>query len=251
MKRRMIVLIAVCLGIRFCLSASSAQEPPEMDSLWQKAVALAEANQNWVPGLITNTVEAVNKKGESKGIVEETWIRLSLGENGEIAEEFVKVIEKGKDVTEKRKQEAERVEKSENESEVEEEESGEITMSGGSPFNPEVQERITLKRTDRIEEIEGRRCIVYEFTHEIEEGRTLKGTTWLEEETGIPLKRQFSPNPLPKHVKRMQHTVNYAITPEGAWRAKGMQIEVTGGILFIKKRFRITVKFSDWWKEED
>src|SRR3982751_6093554 len=67
----------------FCASAVS-------DPLWQKALAVARTNTGWVAGLVVMRSEVVYR-GETNG-VNEIWKRSTLGKNGEVITETVKVL---------------------------------------------------------------------------------------------------------------------------------------------------------------
>src|SRR2546422_155318 len=82
----------------FLLGAQAPQ-----DLLWRKAVAVAAANADWVPGLVITRSEILHK-GESEG-VHEMWQRSKLDQKGEVVTETVKILEDGKDVTKHEKKE--------------------------------------------------------------------------------------------------------------------------------------------------
>ena len=75
---------------------------------------------------------------------------------------------------------------------------------------------------------------------------TWVGKAWLEENSGIPLKLEFSFEPLPKHVKRLWTIYLYETTASGDWFLQEITVQGQGGFLFIKKGFRSTTRFSDY-----
>src|SRR5262245_16719056 len=124
-----------------------AGTPP--DPLWQKALAIAQSNAVWVAGL-TVTRSAVVYKGETNG-VHEMWQRSTLGKDGEVTTSTVKVLEDGKDVTEKdNKKQKPKTKK----------DGGQAT---GNPFAAEVQSRLILTVTNRSRTIAGQDCVGYLF----------------------------------------------------------------------------------------
>jgi hypothetical protein len=97
--------------------------------------------------------------------------------------------------------------------------------------------------------VDGKICLGHTFRQKSknkEEG-TLVGTAWLEKESGAPLEVQYTNEPLPKHVKELTTTVRYALLPDGTWEGREMKMEGMGGILFIKKRFRMTMRFEEYF----
>jgi hypothetical protein len=64
-----------------------------LDPLWQKAVAVAGTNADWVAGLVVLRSEIVYQ-GETNG-VHELWKRSRPGTNGAVITETVKVLEDG------------------------------------------------------------------------------------------------------------------------------------------------------------
>lgn len=205
------------------------------DDLWQKAVKIAEQNQAWVPGLVVTRTEELGKKDKVKH-VEEMQMKLSLGEDGQLAED-VTLFKDGKEV--------EYVPEEEEKSDDSEEVSLEISADF---WNPDVQKMMTVTVRDQRKDILGKTCVAHDFIQKITEKEHIKGTAWIEENTGIPVEVQFTQNPLPKHVKQMTSTIRYQYISEGDWYPQEILMEASGGFLFIKKKFRITTSFSNYWK---
>src|SRR5204863_2637123 len=107
----------------------------------------------------------------------------------------VKILEDGKDVTKK--------EKAKSKAKNDAEKPG--NKGGGSPFDPGVQDRMSLKATARTRVIAGRNCLGFAFEMTNTYGPTTRGTAWLDKETGIPTEiENMTLNPLPdKHFKRL------------------------------------------------
>ena len=59
-KAASILALALCRSTAFLFAADAPQDP-----LWRKAVAVADANADWVPGLVISRIEALHK-GESR-----------------------------------------------------------------------------------------------------------------------------------------------------------------------------------------
>ncbi len=230
-----------------------------VDSLWARALTLSEANGDWVPGSIYVHMQEVDKHGEPKqDKVKEVWSRLYLGEGGEVESEILKVLDSGKDVTEEERARREREEVEENDGRDDEKDDdgdGRVTVEGYSPFDPGKQDGVTVKPTGLEQVIDGKHCAVFEFEDRREgdedgddDGLVFTGKAWLETGTGIPVRIEFTSDPLPKRVKRMDTTVTYEYAGPDSWYARSTHVEATGGFLFIKKHFRMDMTFSDYWR---
>jgi hypothetical protein len=210
------------------------------DPLWRKAVAVANSSSNWVPGLIVTRTEVLHN-GESKS-VQELWQRSTPGTNGEVVRRTVKALEDGKDVT--KKQKAEVVDDGSKAA-------GMPRMSGSHPFDPAVQDRVSLKPTTETRLILGKQFIAYDFDLRHTNGSLVKGKTWLEEATGWPAEIEnmtFDP-PLDKHFKRLAVTTRYEAGPEGRWQIKDVNMTGTVSVLLMKADVRSTTTFSEYWNK--
>lgn len=220
------------------------------DSLWLKAVALSDKNDNLVPGLMKMHMQEVDKHGKVKDIdkYHEVWSTLRLGEDGEVEYEMVKAIENGEDVTQEEKAKEEEEAGGESEEAEEDEDSESHSMEGYNPFDPENQERISLESVGKRDVVNGRNTVVYEFTERTEDDVTIIGKAWLEEHTGVPVRVEYTPDPLPKRVKHMVTTMEYEHIRPDSLIVKHMFVEVTGGILFFKKHFHMNMDFDEYWR---
>jgi hypothetical protein len=236
--------VPALLAALFLILPLSAQEAGLQDSLWQKAVTLSGGNEDWVPGFLVVRMEMLDGRGNAQS-TEETWLKMSLGPDGKIKKDLIKQEKDGKvkDGPEMKvearsgegKKKGERTKTS-------------VSISSDNPFSSKVQGNVSAKRTDQPKTILGKPCAGYEFKLSMKEGKTLSGTAWLEDPTGIPLEIQYTVRPLPAHVQRLSTLVRYETTPEGAWRPREMVLEGSGGFLFIKKAYRGVIRFSDYWK---
>ena len=222
------VLTLALFGSRIFLFAAQASKDP----LWRKAVAVAAANADWVPGLIVTRSEVLHK-GEAVG-VHEMWQRSRLGPKGEVVTETVRILEDGKDVTkpEKTKSNAKR------------------GAGGGNPFDADVQDQLSLKVMDQSRTIAGRNCVGYAFELRNTNGPVVRGTAWLDKESGVPSEiENMTLDPLPdKHLKNLTLTTHYVTTTNGTWLAKTITTTSTMSVMFIKADARTTTTFSEHWK---
>lgn len=246
-----IFLILGLLAAGLLITHHSARASETIDSLWQKAIAVGEANRDWVPGVMLSTVETLDDQGKPKG-VKQTWMRFSLGPDGQIKTELTKALEDGKDVTaaEQARSKAEQAKKRDDGKKGEK--SGGITLEFGSGdhiFGSATAATTSVKPLGEKKTLGDKRCVSYTFTQKRKEGETLEGTAWLEEGTGVPARVQYAPRPLPKHTKKMQTTIDYEYSPEGSWYARSYTVEGSGGFLWIKKTMRIRIEFSEYWRK--
>jgi hypothetical protein len=224
--------LALLWPTRLLLAADAPQ-----DLLWRKAVAVAKASADWVPGLVITRSEVFHK-GESEGI-HEIWQRSKPGPKGEVLTETIKILEDGKDVTKKEmmeNKEMDGVKKAD-------------SKGGGNPFDPDVQDQLTLKVTGRSRVIAGLDCLGYAFELKNTNGPMVRGTAWLEKETGVPREiDNMTVDPLPdKHLKQLTLRTHYETT-NGVWLAKSTEATSTVKVLFIKADLRSTTTFSEHWK---
>jgi hypothetical protein len=262
-----------------CLAslASPAHAAAPTDSLWQKAVVLAGNNTRWVPGTIYTRVEEVDDAGKPKH-VHEAWMRLYADSTGQVANEIVKAIEDGKDVTDKERQTATEQALKEAEQRARDErdlakrakdrgitveqlkkEEGEgdaselsIRFGGPTPFDPEIQEQITASRVEAADPPPGGPHVAFEFVEPISPKTALRGIAWLDAISGAPVELRFSPDPLPSRVKEMAMSVHFTVRPDSAWIPTEMHVDAMGKLLFFKKRFRSLMTFDNhWWKTTD
>jgi hypothetical protein len=246
--RSLTLVVSMCLAAAaLCCSAISWAAPA--DSLWVKAVTLSEKNNDLVPGNMKSHMQEVDKHGKPKdeGKYHETWAKLSLNENGDVEFETVKAIEDGRDVTEERvaKEEDERAKRS---GENEDDEAESHDVEDYSPFASGSQERISIVRSETGEFVDGKNTVIYEFTEHAEDDEEVSGKAWLEVGTGVPVKIEYTVDPLPKRVKRLVTTMEYGYIAPDSLVVKRMFIEATGGFLFIKKHFHMNMYFSDHWR---
>jgi hypothetical protein len=240
----------------FCLLALTLGPLPRVgaetpsDTLWLKAVALSDKNDDLVPGLMKMRMQEVDSEGKPKdsGKYREVWSALSLGADGEVEYGLIKAIENGEDITEEEKAKEEKAKEEERDGEAEGDDSESHEMKGYSPFAPESQPDISLESAGDGGVIGGRSTVLYSFTDQSDDGVVISGDAWLDRATGAPVKIEYTPDPLPKRVKRMVTTMEFEHIGPDSLIVKRMSVEVTGGILFIKKHFHMDMVFDDYWR---
>lgn len=227
--------------------------PLQADDLWPKAVQWGQSFKDWVPGTMVMVSEMLDKKGKAEETTE-IHFRLFLKPDGELEQEMLKYIENGKDLTAAKKAEMEK------EQAREKAESGKRQAEGGDKeevsvgvevagvFHPDLQKETQVRPGVLRRAVGDRMGLEHPFTQKQKDGSVVKGTAWLDRETGLPIEVDYVPDPLPKHVKEMTTVIRYGPGQGENWHAVEMVTQGVGGILFIKKRFRLTMKFGDYFQ---
>jgi hypothetical protein len=246
LKKLPVFLMVALTGLVPALPLA-ASAGPSTDSLWVKTVNLAERNRDLVPGTVESYMQEVDKHGRPKDEdkYRHTWAQLSLNADGEVEYASVKVIDDGKDITgqEQAKESKRREGEDEGDSES-------FTTSGYSPFRRGAQGRMSIERMKETEVVDGKDLVVFKFVEhpEDEDGDEVSGTAWFDPARGVPVRMEYTTDPLPKRVKRMITTMEYDYTEPDSLVVKRMTMDVTGGILFIKKHFHMEMTFGDHWR---
>ncbi len=122
-----------------------------------------------------------------------------------------------------------------------------------SPFVPERQAAVTFSARGEKRLLFGHSCRRFDFTYRttiVRKGKTEKltwtGMAWLEQESGVPVKLEFSLAPLPSRIHSLWTVYLYDTARSDRWVVKKVAISGHGGFLFITKRFRTTTTFSDY-----
>jgi hypothetical protein len=76
-------------------------------------------------------------------------------------------------------------------------------------------------------------------------GRAATGSVSFDPSDGLPLRHEFVPVPFPRMIRQLVTVVRYD-------RVGGVAVPVAtettgqGGLLFLKRRFRVTMTYRDW-----
>jgi hypothetical protein len=243
-------------------------------ALWAQAVEIYEKNKDLVPGTMIQKIQELEDDGRVKS--ESTAeIALSLDAAGKIKSDVVKATKDGKDVTaeerkkaaERSKKEAEKEKKKKKEAEKnaqkdsksgrddESKERSHSISSGDNPFNPDIQNDVRVTETNARETVDGRGCVRFGYSYPAPSEKPskskpvmVKGTAWIEESTGNPVKIEYTNDPLPKGAKSMSTTFHYGNGENGSWVLEKMEFSGSGSFLFIKKSIRGDISLGDYWK---
>lgn len=226
----------VCtLFLLFTLVSSLSFAQSDEDALWQQTINHFSKSQDWIPGKIVSNFELLNGNGDPEEVTQ-TTMKIFQDDNGNITSKVVEVVQNGNDRTESAQEKQG------------EPQNRDFSMKE-SLFHPENQDRLERTRLSDTRIIDGQRCVGYEYTLELEE-ETRNGTVWIDAETGLPVENVYSPDPLPKRVKKLENRVTFSYTPDGSFYVDRLSVEGRGGVLFIQKEFRMEMTFYDYWKHE-
>ena len=214
-------------------------------ALWQKAVTIQSNNMDWTPGEMTMRFELLDKNGQAD-MVDITKYKFTPGEDGEQESVLVSASHNGEDVTEKRKEQEEKEKSKQKKDEDDNQNSVGFSLKE-SPFHPDNQSAISVKSLDESKNIAGKSCAAFSYSLPLDEGAK-EGTVWIDVGTGAPVRHEFTTTPLPPKMKEMKNIVKFTYTPDKKLYISQMMFEGVGGVLFIKKSFRGTMDFADYWE---
>jgi hypothetical protein len=221
--------------------------------LWQKALAVFQKNNDLIPHKMEVFSEMLDRQGRPDSVAK-YYFNIIVDGQGNTRTELTQAIKDNRDITvETKKKMADR-------DDPKEKPAGKkkaLTMSmGDTPFNPDKQQKVTVRAQAEKQLLFGRLCRRFDFSFKAdmggkdkEENPTWVGKAWLEENSGIPLKLEFSFEPLPKHVNNLWTIYLYEVNAAGDWVLKEITVQGQGGFLFIKKGFRSTTRFNDYRRQ--
>jgi len=225
------------------------------DPLWLKAVERArEAEQ---AGLVPGTVRIETVVAKKDGSVDHagTVVFRTTDDPAEadgVGLEVVSAVQDGKDVTEEaRRADTEARRKAAERRKEKKGDAGDTLKLSLDyhPFSPKIQGQVTARREGE-ETLGDRRAAVFSFRHTAPSGKTaLAGRAWVDAETGLPLRVDASPDPLPRLADSMVTRVWFRSGPEGTWLPERAELSGEGGLLFIRRAVKSLVTFSDFRKK--
>ena len=181
--------------------------------------------------------EELDKKGKVESVTES--VERVTRRGGETEREVIRFVRDGKDATEReKKRRAEEKAKPPRKKRS-------IKIGAKSPFEATEQpkHRFTLVGADPADP--NRVTIRFEPKGKPSPETSL-GEAVVDTETGAIVRLRFRPSDNPKFVDRMEVQMEYgAATPEGPALSR-LCIEGAGGILFVKKRMKMTMTLSDY-----
>ncbi|MBN2345014.1 MAG: hypothetical protein JXO51_01400 [Candidatus Aminicenantes bacterium] len=250
----------LCLGIALVLGRPlrgdeirSAADPSfgaDAAALWKKALAIYEKNRDWYPRKVTVVSEVLNRRHEPYSVTELNFA-LRLDDQGRLHTKLTRSMKNGKDTTGEMSKKVE-IRSTPEGMDPDKEDSYSVSISD-SPFDPEKQKLVSWRASAERQALFGHACRRFDFsfrTRILRKGEaeelTWTGMAWLDEVSGIPVKMEFTLEPLPSHIRSFWTIYLYDTRHPDKWVVKQVTIRGHGGFLFIIKRFRSTTTFADY-----
>ena len=213
-------------GERANAAPASGTDSPAADALWNRAVAVAGRNRNWVARSFTEDRQVFNEDEELK---EKTFTRFAVvgAARSALRLRVESSVKNGEDnLTAARAELAKRESRNQDKKDPE------------NPFAPENQSRVTHKALDPTRDltVNGVRLKAFAFTQTTDRG-VWDGVAYLDPRTGIPGRLRSAariptlPPPVDEAEKKVKlHSlvvvVDYATSDPAQWRATGMQLNM-------------------------
>lgn len=221
--------------------------------LWQKAIDIFQKNNAWIPGKVTIFSEVLDRQGRSESMTK-LYFKMIVDDKSEVRSELLQAFKDGKDISADMKKKL-ALREAQDKKVAKKKDTFSVSLAD-NPFNPDRQQDVTARAHAEKQLLFGTLCQRFDFSFKTEMVRKDKaekiswvGKAWLEENSGIPLKLEFSLEPLPKNVHSLWTIYLYDLTAAGDWVLKEIKVQGQGGFLFIKKGFRSTTRFSDYRRQ--
>ena len=235
-------------------AATQTTAPPDDPAvLWQKALELFRKNSDSYPKKITVLSELLDRHSQPDSVTQMSFT-LDTDAEGRLVTKLEHALKNGSDISEEMRKKVE-IRDLNKDNTPGKRDSLTVSLSD-SPFNPDRQKNVSIRASDERRMLFGRPCRRFNFTYRTEilrkgeaEQMNWVGMAWLEEASGMPLKLEFSLEPLPKRIRSLWTIYLYGLSPPGIWALRKITITGQGGFLFIKKIFRSTTVFSDYRRQ--
>lgn len=203
-------------------------------ALWDRAVGLVGRNVDYLPGSIYTKVLVTDGSGNTKD-AQETWSKISVGEQGAIKTTVLRSVKNGADNTENAQKQTD---KNPQRSRFE---------YSFLPMVPENQSKVRVTPTGTVRTVAGAPCEGFSFSMDGEKNQKTVGTVWIDEVNAAPLLMEFTFEPLPTGAKVVRNELHFAVGPTGFWRLVSMSTYGEGQILFFHRTFNLDMKFSNYF----
>jgi len=240
------MLVAPALALLLAAAPAPAaaipapEAPPDVDPLWQKALALAAANDGLLPRRMVETEKLTDVDGQLVATTVSTY-ELSRDGQGKVARRLVSALRDGKEFTERKRKDLAADPNS----------SKEMFPRSTHLFLAENAPRVEVRRTGLRDVIAQVPCVAFRYTLQAELG-PVSGRAWLDEATGAPMLVEAKPTAFPEHeairIKEMEQRFSYRVAPGSRWTLESLEIR-TGielkKLLDLAMRVETTVRFED------
>jgi hypothetical protein len=244
------LLAGMLVALQGFARVKGGQTPDTPAGLWRKAVETYRANEDCYPGRAAIVSEVWSGR---KKLVSLTEMAFSFrpAARGRLRVELESSRRNGVDTTEKMRSKPKVF------GPLKGLAHGDVATNSvslsESPFDPGAQEGVSFASREERQTIRGRHCRRFDFTFRaavaedgVAQNVTWSGRAWLEEESGRPVRLEFSIAPLPPRFRRAWIVYDYETEQPDRWVVKSVTISGQGGILFIKRFFTVTTTFSDF-----
>ena len=233
--------------LAFTFSLLTWSAPAGADALWDRAIGIATANRDLVPGKWVERREVFNVKREPE-LTSSTTVAFTRSESGIIEVKLIEAESNGVDITEGLMEKFD-----------EQMDHFSLRNPEYNPFHPSHQRQIKSERDGRSRVIGAQVLIAYTYRQTTDSG-TWRGTTWIDEVSGRPTEISARLLGLPKMMGRDERqelilNVAYQSEPDSGWYpTRLVTFERATLNTFPYSSFYATIetsiRLSDFWKIE-
>jgi hypothetical protein len=192
----------------------------------------------------------LDRQGRSDSVTK-LFFDISVDAEGAVRTELRQAFKDGKDISAATKKKLE-IHDAQGAGTAKKKDTLTVSLSD-NPFNPDKQQQVTVRAHAETQILFGKLCHRFDFffnTEIIRKNKAEKiswvGKAWLQENSGLPVKLEFSFEPLPRRIYSLWTIYLYETSAAGDWLLKEIKVQGQGGFLFLKKSFRSTTSFSDY-----
>jgi hypothetical protein len=234
--------------------AGAGAETSDPSGLWQKALAVFQQNSDLLPHKMEVFSELLDRRGRTD-TVSQFYFDIRYDGQGKSRSELTRAFKDGQDISAEAKKRFIGSDAPPEKPGAKKRQTFTFSMSD-VPFNPERRHLTAARARPETQVLFGRSCRRFDISFRAnsavkEPAREMNwvGMAWLEEESGVPVKLEFSIEPLPKNVNSLWTIYRYELDAAGDWALREISVQGQGGFLFIKKGFRSTTRFSEYRRQ--
>lgn len=231
MKKLFIIVMLLCTMLIFAAG--------EEDPLWQKAVAVAEDNMDWVPGEMLISISALDDNGNE--MMTSDLMFSFEEEDGEIVSYYDGGKRSGDLIPE-------------NDQMVQQFLMQDMTPDKSTIFYNNGTWNLKLKRLETQEEMMKQQCTVFSYTCELpgENNQSIpaEGKIWLNSESGIPVYQEQIMQPPVDMVEEINNKITYSYH-KGDFTVKNLKSITSVNAMGQKAKMKNEIDFKKYWRYEN